>query len=241
MEGRTLNCEETEELLPGYVLGALSAGETARMAHHLVTCPNHAASLDQYQAVCDSLCASVPVVEPPAHLKTRLLTRVAARSGAPRRTDRIARLSWAVAALAAVLAIAFGAWGFTLQGRINDQAARRDQLSAIALRPDSRMVPLETAPTGGSAKGVLIYAGSQAAVWVVGLPPLEGEQVYQCWWIDTSNHRVSGGTFRPEGGVSTWLIPMPDDPQNYHAIGITLEPNAESVEPQGPRVLGGEF
>ena len=103
------------------------------------------------------------------------------------------------------------------------------------------MVTLETTEAGGSAKGVLIYTGDRAAIWAVGLPPLEGDQVYACWWIDAESRRVLSGTFRPESSVSTWVISMPEDAENYRRIGITLEPHGQITKPEGPRVLGGEF
>jgi len=237
----TSSCEEMEELLPGYVLGVLSASETAKVARHLRHCRQHATSIDAYEAVCDVLCAAAPSADPPAHLKARLLASLTRPRSSPHRANRSARLGWAVAALVAALAVVFGVWAVSLQSEIAGQAAERQKFRAFASQPETRMVPLEAGPAGGSAKGVLFLAESQAAVWAIGLPKLEGDQVYQCWWIDATNRRVSGGSFKPEGGAGTWFIPIPEEIQDLRAIVITLEPNGESVEPQGPNVLSGEF
>ncbi|HLF26479.1 MAG TPA: anti-sigma factor [Anaerolineae bacterium] len=241
MNIRMLNCEELEELLPEYALGVLRPSEMADVVRHLHTCPHHSAALSGYEAVSDGLCASVPLIDPPAGLKSRVLASLGRRPAAPRRIERRARFGWAAAALATVLAVAFGLWGLSLQNQVDAPSERREQLLTIVQQPDARMIALDTATAGGSAKGVLIYAGTQAALWIVGLPELEGEQVYQCWWIDADNQRTSGGTFKPEGGASTWIMPMPADRQKYRALGITLEPQGESAQPLGPRVMSAEF
>lgn len=241
MSNPLLSCEETEERLPEYTLGALEASEAVEVARHLRACPRHAASLNELEAVCDGLCLSVPMVDPPAKLKARLLARVTPAARAPRRIERAARFGWAVAAAAAALAVVFGAWGLSLQRQIDNQAAARNDLIRLSTRPDAQMVALKTEPAGGAAKGVIIYTASQAAVWAVGLPALEGEQVYQCWWIDAGGQRYSGGAFKAGSGVGVWLMPMPDHAESYRAIGITIEPNERSTQPLGPRVMGADF
>ncbi len=228
-------------MLPEYALGASSADEAAAVARHLRDCPQHAASLDGYQAVCDAFCANVPQADPPAKLKARLMARIAAPARSPRPAGRSARIAWALAALATAAAIVFGVWGLSLRQQIDRQATLRQQFLAISTQPDAHMVALQTEAAGQTAKGVLIYSGAQAAIWAVGLPPLQGDQVYQCWWIDRNNQRVRGASFRPEGGSAIWLVPMPGDEEDFQAIGITLEQNDGNLEPQGPRVMSGEF
>jgi len=241
MEDQALNCDEIEERLPEYALGALSAGEMVEIAQHLADCRKHATSLDGYEAVCAGLCASVPIVDPPLLLKARLLERVTDRRAAPRRASRVARLSWAVAALAAALALALGAWGVSLQSEISRRSAELESFRALVTAAGTRMLPLETTADGGSAKGVLFLTGSQAAIWAVGLPKLKGDEVYECWWIDSADRPVSGGTFKAQGGATTWAIRAPDDAQNYHAFSMTLEPDAKDPGSQGPPVLTAEF
>lgn len=237
MEERKLTCEEAEELLPEYALGVLDAGETAGLAQHLIDCPVHTASLADYQAVCDSLCAAAPPSVPPASLRARLLAKVSAPPPAPRRSNG----GWAFAAAALTAAILLGVWGFSLQRELDRRASAFDKFQALASSPDARMVPLATMPGGGQAKGVLFLTQSEAAIWAIGLPALQGDQVYECWWLDRADHRTSGGTFRPQPGAAVWFIPIPDDIVDYHAFGITLEPNGQTTEPQGPAVMAAQF
>jgi anti-sigma factor RsiW len=235
------SCEETEELLPEFVLGVLEADATARVVEHLAHCAMHVASLEAYQAVCDGLGANVPLVEPPARLKNRLLSSLSSRRSAPRRGVGWARLGWAVAALATALALVFGAWALSLQNTASRRASRAAEFQALVSQPDSRMVPLVTSPDGGTAKGVLILSSSQAGVWAVGLSALSGEQVYECWWVDSTGGWESGGMFRPEGDAAVWIIERPLDLQAYRSFQITREPDARDHAPQGPEVMEVEF
>jgi anti-sigma-K factor RskA len=241
VDARALTCDEIEELLPEYALGVLSVNEAADVARHLGDCARHTASLDAYEAVCSALSAGVPLVDPPDRLRARLLARVARPPAAPRRVDRGSRISWAVTALAVALAIVFGVWGLSLQGRIDSQDTRQQRFIELATQPGAHMVLLDAAPVAGGAKAVLIYTGERAAVWAVGLPALEDDQVYQCWWLGDDGQPVNAGSFRPLNGVGVWFISMSDRPDDFHTLGVTLEPDGESDQPQGPRVLEGEF
>jgi anti-sigma-K factor RskA len=231
-----LTCEETETLLPEYALGALDADEAAAVVRHLGDCREHAASLDAYQAVGDGLSASVPLVDPPARLKARVLSSVAA----PRRAARRAWPGWVVAAAAAAVALVLGFQAASLQRQLDELDARRRQVEAIADRPDAHMIPL-AAETGVTAKGVLIYADYEAVVWAVALPATQGEEVYQCWWITGDNQRISGGTFRAREGGSVWIVSIPENVERFRRIAITREPDDGGTEPRGPLVLAGEF
>ena len=240
MEEATVTCEEIEELLPAYALGALSAEEAAAVARHLARCFGHAGSLDAYEAIGDGLAANVPMVSPPPQLRTRLLRSVAAPPSTPLQGRRRSYVGWAVAAALAVLVIVFGGWALSLQTQIDNQAALRARFLDLARRPDAHMVPLEAAE-GSVAKGMLIYTDSEAAVWAVALPPLVGAEVFQCWWIDKDGQRVSGGSFVAGEGPGIWFIPMPGNAEDFDGIGITLEPDGNSADPRGPRILSGDL
>jgi len=240
MEMRKLSCQETEELLPEYALGALSASEAADVAQHMAACPAHVSSLEDYRAACDVLCASVPSLTPPAQLRTRLLDKVWPRF-TTRPARRAARWRGALAAAAAVAALALGAWGLSLQGELARREAQFDRFQKLVSDPATRMIPLATESGGGSAKGVLFLSHSEAAIWAIGLPRLDSDEVFACWWIDQDDHPVSGGAFTPREDAAVWFIPMPVDAAEYSAFGITLEPNGQSADPQGPRVMAAEF
>ena len=61
-------------------------------------------------------------------------------------------------------------------------------------------------------KAALYVSEDKVAMSVTGLPPLEDNSVYQCWWSDPqSGKMVSGGTFKvDENGDGYVLFFMPD-------------------------------
>ncbi len=77
---RRLN-EEARERIALYAVGALEPGEAAGLEAHLEACRACRDELDALRPVVEELASSVPPLEPPAHLKQRLLDRV--RGGAP--------------------------------------------------------------------------------------------------------------------------------------------------------------
>jgi anti-sigma factor RsiW len=71
-----LTCDQCEALLPGYLLSAVEVAEAAAVAEHVHTCDRCQASLVAYEAVCDRLAQAVPLHEPPADLRQRLMAAV---------------------------------------------------------------------------------------------------------------------------------------------------------------------
>lgn len=73
-----LTCDDVRELAGSFVLGALPETEAAALREHLATCANAHAEIAELGAVLPVLDASVPVVEPPIELKSRILAAAAA-------------------------------------------------------------------------------------------------------------------------------------------------------------------
>lgn len=74
----TLTCDEVRDLAAPFVLGALDATDAAAVREHLASCDDAHAEFDELGSMLPVLDASVPVVEPPASLKTRLMAAAAA-------------------------------------------------------------------------------------------------------------------------------------------------------------------
>ena len=68
-----LTCDEVRDLAGSFVLGALDTDEAAAVREHLETCPEAHDEIAELGGVVPVLAASVPVVEPPAGLKARVL------------------------------------------------------------------------------------------------------------------------------------------------------------------------
>jgi anti-sigma-K factor RskA len=77
-EATDLTCDEVRDLAASFVLGALHADEARAVRAHLATCPNPHPEMTELGGVLPALDASVPLVEPPAGLKGRIMAAAAA-------------------------------------------------------------------------------------------------------------------------------------------------------------------
>ena len=75
---RVLTCDEVREMAGAFVLGALDPAEDASVRAHLETCADAHAEIAELGGVLPALAESVPVVEPPAGLKGRIMAAAAA-------------------------------------------------------------------------------------------------------------------------------------------------------------------
>ena len=73
-----LTCDEVRDLAASFVLGALDADEMDAVRAHLATCADAHAEFAELGSVLPVLDASVPIVEPPAGLKDRVMAAAAA-------------------------------------------------------------------------------------------------------------------------------------------------------------------
>src|SRR5688572_14563319 len=73
-----LSCDDVREQAASFVLGALDADEADAVRAHLASCADPHAEMAELGSVLNVLAEAVPVVEPPAALKGRILAAAAA-------------------------------------------------------------------------------------------------------------------------------------------------------------------
>ena len=78
MHAIDLTCDDVREMAGAFVLGALEPAEEAAVRDHLATCRDAHAEIAELGSVLPVLLESVPVVEPPAALKGRIMAAAAA-------------------------------------------------------------------------------------------------------------------------------------------------------------------
>jgi len=77
-ERPVLSHEQALDLAPLYVLGVLEPGEAVAVREHLATCPDDHAEFAELGSVAPVLFEDVDLVEPPDHVRTRILDAAAA-------------------------------------------------------------------------------------------------------------------------------------------------------------------
>ncbi len=251
-----IDCQTAQELIPALLLEVLEAGEQAALRDHLRLCAACRAEADSLRAGTDLLGLAAPDAgEPAFQVKQRLLAavhettqpRVAAQ---PRRaiTWRWAAV-FASVAVALLLIVGLGSAFISLQNQVNQQQARLDRLTRIQvalqqfmLNKNVQAVPVKMADPQSSAVAALYMAEDKVAMSVTGLPPLEGDSVYQCWWGDPqTGEMVPGTTFKvDENGAGVWVWPIPPGGEYKH-MTITRESQPNHTQAEGPVILSVEL
>lgn len=118
-----------------------------------------------------------------------------------------------------------------LRQRDNQIARFSEAMSSIALEGT------EFAPQANGA----FYAGRSSGVLILsGLAALPGDQTYQLWLIPADGDPVSVGLVQVNGdGTTTSEIILDGQPQDFAAVGLSIEPAGGSPQPTGPIVLLG--
>jgi hypothetical protein len=182
--------------------GELESGQRADLARHLLADPQTRALRDQLQGVCRRLDATGQV-EPPAHLKESILSRLppVPVTAAAYRRDSFSR--WRLAALIAGLVTAGSIVYQTVQGP--GPGSRETVGTMVAEAPatvDSVVVE------GGSVTGrATLYRGKTGLV--VGLEVSAAEPVDVL--IESTNHsfRINGLASSSPAGVARRTVALP--------------------------------
>lgn len=235
------------ELLTSYLLGELSELDTQRFLTHLPVCETCTADLAELWGTHTALASAAVdadeaidenakarflnkafTLRPPAGIEVQPnLKRTASRS-VLRRWRRSSLTSIAAVAAAFVLGIWIGHTSGT---------ASYATYSPVQLLQEMPMKATHAAP---NARGMamLVSKGNNHELLV---------SVHHLWpvvhgsynvWLLTNGHRHLAGMFMVNAhgnGVFSAIVPKN---LSFTAIGITCEPHANDMTPQGPKVLG---
>jgi anti-sigma factor RsiW len=239
-----LDCKTTLDLIPAMLLDALDADETLAVQAHLRDCSNCRAEADALRPVVGAMGLAAPDAGAPSpKVKQRLMEQISVRPKPVAQPRRWFFRPLAVfATAAAVLAIAFGVWGFSQQAQLTQQQVRlnrlvQQQTALTQFMLDDQLRPVPVKFEGQtSAAAVLYVASDQVAMAVSGLPALTGDEVYQCWW-ESGQDWVAGSTFKVDAqGAGVWAWKRPAGGE-YTQMVITREAQAGLDKHSGPLIL----
>jgi anti-sigma-K factor RskA len=256
--------EHPHDALPAFALGALDADEASQLISHVAACPACRDDVEAWGLVVAMLPYAVPLSDPPAHVKRRLLTMVeaAAQPGAAElsrgRLGRAQRWMGAAAAASLALALIFGLLFMEARryaGTLTAQIGQRDQQisqmrgqlvrerqEAVFISADNTVGQPLARGQGGAWGKMYMQPGSNHAVLVVyGLKQPEPGKVYQ-FWFATERNQVPSTTFTvgPEG-MATVTLEAPARVDAYAQVMVTLEQAPGSQTPSDEIVLQGRL
>jgi|SRR5579864_7676652 len=248
----TLSCEEFVDLAAAVALDAADDDDARRVEDHARTCRRCRAWLDEFRTTAAAMGAAVPLVEPPASLRARVLESVRQE---PRplpfaRRPRFS-LAWLAAAASFIIAIGALAWVAMLQVEISnlqnsiqvasDRAARFDRVVNVLASDKLSVKPLQPAVAPPSSSGYVFLDPNSGTGMLMchDLPPVEQGHAYQVWFV-RGNDRISAGMLWPDrSGDGYTMIQVPADLQSFDSIGLTDEPGPTgSPWPTTARVMG---
>jgi anti-sigma-K factor RskA len=242
--------EEARELLAAYALHALSPDEAREVESHVRASDELRRELAVFQDVTVALAASVPQVDPPSHLRDRIMRAIAAEGPAPAATVAPSGVpgvkrerptpftrAWALGlAAAAALAIVFAGSTFALNQRLtalNQRLASQERVLAILANPGTKVASL-AGPVQANVRFVYHTETRQGALVVSDLADPGQGMVYQLWLI-AGQQPESVTVFRPSPGRPI-ILPVAADFARYQVVAITVErgPNGNPAPTSNP-------
>src|SRR5512143_1016876 len=231
-----MDCETAQELMPASALDALEVDEELALLEHLRVCPDCRAEAHTLHPVASSLgLAAADVGEPSPQARLKVMSQISAipkpqTAPLPQRRLIFRPIAALVpAAIGLILILGLGAAVISLQGQITQQQARLDRVTQqqVALRQfmlDAQLQPVALKIDNPNATATLYASNNNVAMAVTGLPPLEGDGVYQCWWINSKTGEVKpGATFKVDAnGAGIWAWSRPEG-MEYDQMAISRE------------------
>lgn len=257
-----LSIEVLRELAPGYVMGTLTPDELRNFTTALAD-PKLAAELqpeiEAHQAAAEFLATSVSA-NPPAALRDRVMSRIAAEPQATHSTNNVASEAvlfprrgpsrWVTGGLITALA-ASAIFAVSLRQQIGElRASLTDTQSALATTQEqlqarertvrilteggNDMVTVRLAANENTGPSMQVFWNVRAGTAVVradGLRSVPADRIYQLWMIRDSKP-VSVALFRPNAdGTQLTEVSVPTSVQGIAAFAVTEEPAAGSAQP----------
>lgn len=253
-------CDELNDLLPAYAVGATTPKESARVRTLLAQCPEQAADLATYVDLSSILLEDVEPVEPPATLRDRVLTNISiakvAESSTEHTTDPTpnvlqmppSRANWAwtvAAAVSALLILTNVYWITTLndtQAKLLDLENQQNTVyNLISNRGTIQVVVRSTSDEASIATVLYDRQTARGTLVTDTLPQLASTKTYQLWLIG-SDTVVSAGIFEIDANGRGQLTFDPNtNLQEFDLIGISVEPAGGSVAPTTDPIGIGEI
>ena len=121
------------------------------------------------------------------------------------------------------------------------EAARRDEVIAIAIDPTVRSLTLAGQPLAPVGAGRALWTESGLMAFLAtGLPPLPEGETYQLWFVTPEAAPIPAALLLPEaGGDATVTLQLPEG-VTPAAMAVTIEPAGGASQPRGDVYLLSE-
>jgi anti-sigma-K factor RskA len=209
-----MDAETVHELTAAYVLDALEPEEREAFEDHLATCPSCQEEVADLSIAATELAWAAEPAAPSPELRDRILEAARAErpNVVPLRPRRMSPV-WAVAAVAACVAIGLGVWNISLHNQLSD----------------ARSTAIERLPVAGLQGSVVVGSGGTAALVAFHLPAAPPGKTYQAWVIPNGKSPAPAGLFK--GGAGATFVPIDGKVVTGSRVAVTVEPAGGSAQP----------
>jgi anti-sigma factor RsiW len=250
-----------------FVLGALDPADEAAVRAHLTSCTEDHAEIAELGATLPVLAESVPIVEPPAALKGRIMAAAAAEAqrsarepaaaassgaigepiplpAAQRTTPRAERpspLSWVLRIAAVVAILALGATTLLLRNQLDSAQAYQEAVAAVidvANQPGSLTAVLTSDGETGAGLAAVGPDG-QVTIAMQDLAPTTGSTVYSAWVIGGDGVPVDIGSFTVGRSGTAGFTATGVAASSGAVLALTRETGPGATTPTMPIVAKG--
>jgi hypothetical protein len=247
---RELKCEEVDLL--AYLSGTLNPQDDEAVHRHLSWCDTCRNELALLEEAADALPVALQPVLPPDTLRTKVLneafqmrppisnvrnfTGVVGSAHARFRRPLKHLFPWSVSVVLLMLCIVLAEGWVSEQHRVLVlQQTLTHTATAVSLTPTQYL-------TGATGRVVIIpsHSGVELIVSVSNAKPTEGQEVYHVWLLNRGQRQSAGTLTVNNQGVGVLQVSLTGPKAKFHSIGITLEPNAMTTVPTGPKVFGAD-
>jgi Anti-sigma-K factor rskA len=240
--------DETKELAAGYVLDELEVSEVAAFERMMLEDVTLQQEVRELQIILGGLASDVPQLQPPTHLRAKVLQLVDTQHKST--AVPLQKTDWskgiAIASLIAAATLLFD--NLRLRQDLSfAQQQTHERVANLLQRPNSKLVALTAQATGSPGGTVLFTPGKwqEVVISVKNLPPLPVKQVYRLWLTLNNQQIIYCGEFRTnqQGNASQPINPPQTPPLGTKATGLFVTVDLENapVLPTGTRVISGEI
>lgn len=236
------NSQKLDELLAGYVLGNLDEAELTWLNQELSTNPKLREKIKKLEATLSLIPYSLPANSPHPHLKNKILNKARLSN---KKTHDFNRLIWLISAVTASTTLWLGINNHGLRQQIavkNSQLQQHQELIALLRQPNNRLVALKGLNELPQASGSLfIVPESKKAILALrNLEPLSGKKVYRLWAV-SQGKKTGCASFIPDKKGTVHLQISNNALNDINSLLITVEPQADTLQPEGNPILRGSY
>jgi hypothetical protein len=240
--------DETKHLAAAYVLDELEPSEVELVERLMLENPALRQEVRELQMVLGGLALDVPQLQPPAHLRAKVLQALEIDRQVVAVPPKKPNWSMVVAISALIAAAALSLDNLRLRQDLNFARQQTpERVANLLQRPNSKLIAL-TDRTNRATSGTVLFTPGKwqdVVVSVRNLPPLPADQVYRLWLSLNTQQVIYCGEFRTDGrgNASESINPPQVPPPGTKAIGlfVTVDRVNAPIVPTGTRIITGEI